>query len=148
MRTVDAVLFDKTGTLTKGEPQLSGVVAVHGDEDGLLRLAAAVEADSEHPLARAIVAEARARTGGELPQASDCQSMAGRGVQARVEGATVAVGGPALLRQLELAEPEVLADRVGVWKQRGATVLYVVRGTRSSGPSRWRTRSGPSPARP
>jgi Cu2+-exporting ATPase len=128
MRTVDAVLFDKTGTLTKGEPQLSGVVAVDGDEDRLLRLAAAVEADSEHPLARAIVAEARARSdGGDLPQASDFQSMTGRGVQARVEGAAVAVGGPALLRQLKLAEPEVLADQVGVWKQRGATVLYVVR---------------------
>jgi P-type Cu2+ transporter len=127
MRTVDAVLFDKTGTLTKGEPQLSGVVAVDGDEDRLLRLAAAVEADSEHPLARAIVAEARARADGDLPQANDFQSITGRGVQARVEGATVAVGGPALLRQLELAEPEVLADQVGVWKQRGATVLYVVR---------------------
>jgi P-type Cu2+ transporter len=127
MRTVDAVLFDKTGTLTKGEPQLSGVVAVDGDEDRLLRLAAAVEADSEHPLARAIVAEARARADGDLPQASDFQSMTGRGVQARVEGATVAVGGPALLRQLELAAPEMLADQVGVWKQRGATVLYVVR---------------------
>jgi Cu2+-exporting ATPase len=127
MRTVDAVLFDKTGTLTKGEPQLSGVVAVDGDEDRLLRLAAAVEADSEHPLARAVVAEARARSEGDLPQASDFQSMTGRGVQARVEGATVAVGGPALLRQLELAEPEVLADQVGVWKRRGATVLYLVR---------------------
>src|SRR5829696_403373 len=53
MRTVDAVLFDKTGTLTKGTPQLSGVAAVEGNEHGLLRLAAAVEADSEHPLARA-----------------------------------------------------------------------------------------------
>jgi Cu2+-exporting ATPase len=127
MRTVDAVLFDKTGTLTKGEPQLSGVVAVDGDEDRLLRLAAAVEADSEHPLARAIVAEARARADGDLPQANDFHSMTGSGVRARVEGATVAVGGPALLRQLELAEPEVLADQVGVWKQRGATVLYVVR---------------------
>jgi Cu2+-exporting ATPase len=127
MRTVDAVLFDKTGTLTKGEPQLSGVVAVDGDEDRLLRLAAAVEADSEHPLARAIVAEARARADGHLPQANDFHSMAGRGVQARVEGVTLAVGGPALLRQLELAEPEVLADQAGVWKQRGATVLYVVR---------------------
>jgi P-type Cu2+ transporter len=127
MRTVDAILFDKTGTLTKGEPRLSGLVAVDGDEDRLLRLAAAVEADSEHPLARAIVAEARARADGDLPQASDFQSMTGRGVQARVEGATVAVGGPALLRQLELAEPEMLADQVGVWKQRGATVLYVVR---------------------
>src|SRR5512132_1945086 len=61
MRTVDAVLFDKTGTLTKGEPQVSGVAAVDSDEDGLLGLAASVEADSEHPLARAIVAAARTR---------------------------------------------------------------------------------------
>jgi P-type Cu2+ transporter len=127
MRTVDAVLFDKTGTLTKGEHELSGVVAVDGDDNGLLRLAAAVEADSEHPLARAIVAAARARAEGDLPAAGGFQSMTGRGVQARVEGATVAVGGPALLRQLELAEPDVLAEQVGVWKQRGATVLYVVR---------------------
>jgi len=127
MRTVDAVLFDKTGTLTKGEHELSGVVAVDGDDNGLLRLAAAVEADSEHPLARAIVAAARARAEGDLSAAGGFQSMTGRGVQARVEGATVAVGGPALLRQLELAEPDVLAEQVGVWKQRGATVLYVVR---------------------
>jgi haloacid dehalogenase-like hydrolase len=53
--------------------------------------------------------------------------MTGRGVQARVEGATAAVGGPALLRQLELAEPDVPADQVALWKQRGATVLYMVR---------------------
>jgi P-type Cu2+ transporter len=127
MRTVDAVLFDKTGTLTKGEHELSGVVADDGDDNGLLRLAAAVEADSEHPLARAIVAAARARADGDLPAAGGFQSMTGRGVRARVEGATVAVGGPALLRQLELAEPDVPAEQVGVWKQRGATVLYVVR---------------------
>jgi Cu2+-exporting ATPase len=125
MRTIDGVLFDKTGTLTKGEHQLSGVAAVDGDTDGLLRLAAAVEADSEHPLARAIVAAAQARAA-DLPAAGWFQSMTGRGVQARVEGATVAVGGPALLRQLGLAEPEVLAEQVGVWKQRGATVLFVV----------------------
>jgi Cu2+-exporting ATPase len=127
MRTVDAVLFDKTGTLTTGQPQLREVVAADGDEDRLLRLAAAVEADSEHPLARAVVAAARARAAGHLPQANDFQSMTGRGVHARVEGTPMAVGGPALLRQLELAAPEVLADHVGVWKQRGATVLYVVR---------------------
>src|SRR5215213_8996508 len=53
MRTVDTVLFDKTGTLTKGEPTVSGVAAVDGDTDRLLRLAAAVESDSEHTLARA-----------------------------------------------------------------------------------------------
>jgi Cu2+-exporting ATPase len=127
MRTVDAVLFDKTGTLTTGKPQVSGVVAVDGDEDGLLRLAAAVEADSEHPLARAIVAQAHEHAGGDLPTAGEFRSMTGRGVQARVEGATLAVGGPALLRQLELTEPEGLAEQLGAWKQRGATVLYVVR---------------------
>jgi P-type Cu2+ transporter len=127
MRTVDAVLFDKTGTLTKGEPTVSGVVAVDGDEDGLLRLAAAVEADSEHPLARAIVAAARTQAVGERPAAGDFRSMTGRGVQATVDGAAVAVGGPALLRELAVAEPEVLAEQVAVWKRRGATVLYVVR---------------------
>jgi P-type Cu2+ transporter len=127
MRTVDAVLFDKTGTLTKGEPTVSGVVAVDGDEDGLLRLAAAVEADSEHPLARAIVAAARTQAVGERPAAGDFRSMTGRGVQATVDGAAVAVGGPALLRELAVAEPEVLAEQVAAWKRRGATVLYVVR---------------------
>jgi len=127
MRTVDAVLFDKTGTLTKGEHQVSDLAAVDGDPDGLLALAAAVEADSEHPLARAIVAEARDRTGDHLPEAGQFRSLTGRGVQATVDGAAVAVGGPALLRELEVAEPEGLADQVGAWKRRGATVLYVVR---------------------
>jgi P-type Cu2+ transporter len=127
MRTVDTVLFDKTGTLTKGEPTVSGVAAVDGDTDRLLRLAAAVEADSEHPLARAIVAAARTQAAGELPTAGDFRSMTGRGVQAQVDGAAVAVGGPALLRELKVSEPEGLADQVGPWKRRGATVLYVVR---------------------
>jgi P-type Cu2+ transporter len=127
MRTVDAVLFDKTGTLTKGEPQVSGVAAVDGDEDGLLGLAASVEADSEHPLARAIVAAARTRAAGSLPAVSNFRSMTGRGVQARVDGATVTAGGSALLRALKVTEPEVLAEQVGAWRRRGATVLYVVR---------------------
>jgi len=126
MRTVDTVLFDKTGTLTKGEPTVSGVVAVDGDQDRLLRLAAAVEADSEHPLARAIVAAARTQAVGELPAAGEFRSMTGRGVQAQIEGATVAVGGPVLLRELRLAEPEELAGELEGWRGRGATVLYVV----------------------
>jgi P-type Cu2+ transporter len=125
MRTVDAVLFDKTGTLTKGEPQVTGVAAVDGDEDGLLRLAAGVEADSEHPLARAIVAAAGTR--GHPAAAGDFRSMPGRGVTARVDGATVAVGGPTLLRELGAGEPDALADQVAAWRRRGAAVLYVIR---------------------
>ncbi|MFL5794216.1 MAG: heavy metal translocating P-type ATPase [Actinomycetota bacterium] len=126
MRTVDAVLLDKTGTLTTGRPRVARVAAVDGDERGLLAVAGAVEADSEHPLARAIVAEARARTGGDLPEATGFRAMTGRGVQARVDGATVAVGGPALLRELDVAEPEELADQLAGWRRRGATVLFVV----------------------
>jgi Cu2+-exporting ATPase len=125
MRTVDAVLFDKTGTLTKGEPQVTGVATVDGDEDGLLRLAAGVEADSEHPLARAIVAAAGAP--GHPAAASDFRSMPGRGVTAMVDGATVAVGGPTLLRELGAGEPDALADQVAAWRRRGAAVLYVIR---------------------
>jgi Cu2+-exporting ATPase len=126
MRTVDAVLLDKTGTLTTGRPRVAGVAAVDGDERGLLAVAGAVEADSEHPLARAIVAGARARTGGDLPEATGFRAMTGRGVQARVDGAMVAVGGPALLRELDVAEPEELADQLAGWRRRGATVLFVV----------------------
>ena len=125
MRTVDAVLFDKTGTLTEGRPRVTGVAATDPDPDAVLRLAGAVEADSEHPLARAIVAAARER--GDLPVAAGFRAMTGRGVQARVGGAAVAVGGPALLRQLELAEPEALAGELAGWRDRGAAVLYVVR---------------------
>jgi P-type Cu2+ transporter len=131
MRTVDAVLFDKTGTLTKGRPQVTGVAAADGDEAGLLRLAGAVEADSEHPLARAIVAAARDR--GPLPSASGFRAMTGRGVQAEVDGATVAVGGPALLRELRVAEPEALAGELDAWRRRGAAVLCVVRDDKLAG---------------
>ncbi len=125
MRTVDAVLFDKTGTLTKGEPAVAGVHSLTGDQDSLLRLAGAVEADSEHPLARAIVAAARRR--GALVPATDFHSMTGRGVQAKVDGVSAAVGGPALLRELGLEEPEDLARVTADWKRRGAAVLYAVR---------------------
>jgi P-type Cu2+ transporter len=132
MRTVDAVLFDKTGTLTTGKPTVGGVAAVDGDADGLLRMAAAVEADSEHPLARAIVAAARTG-GGDPPAASGFRSMTGRGVQATVDGAAVAVGGPALLRELDVPEPEALAGELAQWRRRGATVLYVLTGDKVLG---------------
>ena len=125
MRRVDAVLFDKTGTLTKGEHTVVGTVAVDGDADGLLALAGAAEADSEHPLARAIVAAANAA--GPVPAASGFTSMTGRGITATVGGATVSVGGPTLLRESGLSVPSTLAEQVETWQGRGAAVLYVLR---------------------
>ena len=120
-RELQVVIFDKTGTLTRGTPVLAGVTAVDGDEDGVLRLAAAVEADSEHPLARAIVAAAGAR-GIAPPPARDFEALPGRGAVAVVEGAKVHVGGPRLLADLGV-EP---LDPTGPWTTQGQSVLHVV----------------------
>jgi Cu2+-exporting ATPase len=128
MREIDAVLFDKTGTVTKGQHVVTAVVVAPESglsDDELLALAAAVESDSEHPLARAIVAAARTR--GATPAASGFQSMTGRGVEATVDGLTVAVGGPALLRERNLEVPQGLRERLELWTERGAAVLHVVR---------------------
>ncbi|MDF9750123.1 copper-translocating P-type ATPase [Arthrobacter sp. ES3-54] len=135
MRTVDVVLFDKTGTLTRGEPELKEVAAAgtgtaagqDAAQNTVLGLAAAVEADSEHPLARSIVAAARER-GLKIPAADGFTSLTGRGVRATIDGRMVQVGGPALLRELGLQEPRALAASTGAWLERGAAVLHVVDG--------------------
>jgi Cu2+-exporting ATPase len=126
MRSIDAVLFDKTGTLTKGQHAVTGAAGIGLDEADVLRLAGAVESDSEHPLAKAIVAAAKERTGG-VAGASAFRSITGRGVEATIDGQRYAVGGPALLRERQLTEPEALRPRVEAWKARGAAVLYLVR---------------------
>jgi P-type Cu2+ transporter len=126
MRTIDAVLFDKTGTLTRGAHVVTGVAATPGTtEDEVLRLAGGVESDSEHPLARAIVTAARER--GPVATARDFRSLTGRGVEATIDGAPYAVGGPALLRERDLTPPAELAYRVAAWQARGAAVLHLVR---------------------
>jgi Cu2+-exporting ATPase len=125
MRTVDTVLFDKTGTLTVGRPAVRDAVGVGVEPDEVLRLAGAVEADSEHPLARAIV---RAVPGDRpLPNASDFRSLTGRGVQATVDGSSVEVGGPALLRERGMEDPPEIREELEKWRQRGASVLLVLR---------------------
>lgn len=130
MRTIDTVLFDKTGTLTEGAHAVTGVATVEDISEGqLLAVAAAAEADSEHPLARAIVkaAEDHAEASQEQLHSTDFSAAAGRGIQATVDGAEVLVGGPNMLRELELATPGVFDAQVEEWSQRGAGVLHVVR---------------------
>jgi P-type Cu2+ transporter len=122
-RLVDVVLFDKTGTLTRGEHVVTGVGG--RDHDAVLAAAAAVESESEHPLARAIVAAARER--GPLPVAGDFRAMSGRGVEATLDGTRLAVGGPGLLRERGLDVPGDLREEAEAWHRRGASVLYLVR---------------------
>ncbi|MEV4721810.1 heavy metal translocating P-type ATPase [Micromonospora noduli] len=126
MRTIDTVLFDKTGTLTRGEHVVVGVAATGGvSETDVLAVAAAVEADSEHPLARAIVTAAAQQ--GARRTATGFQSLTGRGVRADVDGVSYAVGGPALLRELDATAPGDLDEHRAEWSRRGAAVLHLLR---------------------
>ncbi|SFC74825.1 Cu2+-exporting ATPase [Halobiforma haloterrestris] len=126
-RNLDAIIFDKTGTLTEGEHGVVDMVTVDGvAEDEALALAAAVESDSEHMIARAIreAAEQRDLT---APDATDFEAIKGRGVRASVDGNEVYVGGPNLLTQLDSEVPNHLqrfADEAG---QNAQTVVYLVR---------------------
>ena len=121
-RELDVVIFDKTGTLTKGTPVLAAVAGVAGTgEAQVLRLAASVEADSEHPLARAVVEAARNRGIDPVP-ATAFEALPGRGALATVDGHRVAVGGPRLLGELGLASDPAAE----VWAREGRTVLHVV----------------------
>ena len=130
-RELQVIIFDKTGTLTKGQPALVAVSAA--DEPELLRLAASVEADSEHPLARAIVGGAKTR-GIDPSVATGFESLAGRGARATVEGREVAVGGPRLLADLGL-EPRLGRGRLGPGR-----LDRPARGHRRTDPGRYRGR--------
>ncbi|MEX3628038.1 copper-translocating P-type ATPase [Corynebacterium sp. LK2514] len=130
MRTIDVVLFDKTGTLTEGAHAVTGVAPVPGTSEGhLLALAAAAEADSEHPVARAIVAAAAAHPeASRRPlRATDFAVASGRGIRATVDGAEILVGGPNMLREFNLTTPAELTDTTSAWTRRGAGVLHIVR---------------------
>jgi P-type Cu2+ transporter len=128
MRTVDAVLFDKTGTLTKSEHVVTAFRSVvAGEDDKLLRIAASVESDSEHPLGRAIVKAGAVL--GNVSKATGFESSTGRGVEAAVEGHVYAIGGPALLRDRKISVSfSAVADDVAEWEARGAAVLTVLEG--------------------
>lgn len=121
MRTVGTVLFDKTGTLTKGSPVVTAVEPGAGfSQKELLGLAAAAEAASEHPSAQAITLAAKER-GLQIPAASDFVSIPAVGVEAKVDGKVVEVGGQHLLDQGD-HQPLAVPPR---WEEEGATVLHV-----------------------
>jgi Cu2+-exporting ATPase len=125
-RELDVVIFDKTGTLTRGRPVLADVATAPGvAEADLLHLAASVEADSEHPLAQAIVAGAR-RRGIDPTAAAGFEALPGRGARASVGGSVVHVGGPRLLADLSAITPAELATKTDRWAASGASVLHVV----------------------
>ena len=127
-RNLDAVVFDKTGTLTEGEHGVVDVATVGDlDEDEALALAAAVEADSEHMIARAI-REAATERDVDVPDAANFEAMKGRGVRAFVDEDAIYVGGPNLLNHLDSDVPpalETFADEAG---ENAQTVVYLVRG--------------------
>ncbi|MEC5198500.1 Cu2+-exporting ATPase [Arthrobacter sp. PL16] len=130
MRTVDIVLFDKTGTLTEGRHAVTATTTITGvSEAELLALAAAAEADSEHPVARAIVTAARTNPAATSLSytGTEFSSMTGRGVRATVNGYQMAVGGPNMLAELGLTTPSGIAGTVQEWVGRGASVLHVIR---------------------
>ncbi|AGS34143.1 hypothetical protein B841_03300 [Corynebacterium maris DSM 45190] len=130
MRSIDVVLFDKTGTLTEGAHAVTGVAPTPEVTEGqLLALAAAAEADSEHPVARAIVTAAGAHpeAAGLRLRGTDFTAASGRGVRAVVDGSEIVVGGPNMLREFHLTNPGVIEEQTKAWQQRGAGVLHVVR---------------------
>jgi P-type Cu2+ transporter len=126
-RRLDVVLFDKTGTLTRGELGLVGIVTVDGvSEDEALHLAASVESDAEHALARAIVRAAEER-GLPIGRAERFEAIKGVGARGVVDAAEVAVGGPRLLASIGASMPEALAAAAARWGSEGKTAVSVVR---------------------
>jgi Cu2+-exporting ATPase len=125
-REIDTVIFDKTGTLTEGRMGVTGVAVAEGwDESRALALAAAVESDSEHPIARAIVRKAKDE-GTDLPDVRSFEAIKGRGIKAIVDSKTIHVGGPNLLDMLDLTPPDALASFTESAANDGHAAVYLV----------------------
>ncbi|WP_137387638.1 heavy metal translocating P-type ATPase [Rhodoligotrophos defluvii] len=125
LASVDTLVLDKTGTLTEGKPKLTDVMAVGAGEDEVLRLAASLEAGSEHPLAEAIREGAAAR--GLKPAAVDgFAAVSGKGVKGRIDGADVSLGNEPFMRDLGV-DVAAAADRVAALRAEGKTVVLLAR---------------------
>ena len=130
-RNLTTVVFDKTGTLTLGAHRVVATHVLSGiDEHTALRYAASVERDSEHPVARAIVASAvEAKL--DVPLAENFEAIPGHGARATVDARVFAVGGPNLLKQLRVAVPEALAAFESEAAGNGQGVIYLIEGTQA-----------------
>ena len=130
-RNLTTVVFDKTGTLTLGEHRVVEIAAVAGvTAEEALRFAAAVERDSEHPIARAIVTSAEER-GQRIPESSDFKYLPGRGIQATVNGRRLAAGGPNMLKELGIEPEPVLLQAVESANARGQSAVFLIEGKRA-----------------
>jgi len=126
------IALDKTGTVTLGEPRVTGLSAFGVPDDEVLRLAAAVERRSEHPLGRAIVEAARAR-GTEAPGARDVQAVTGKGITGVVDGASVAVGTTDLFDDLGIPVPADASRAVAAMQEAGQTAVLVAKNRETIG---------------
>ncbi|MGH8274137.1 MAG: heavy metal translocating P-type ATPase [Gammaproteobacteria bacterium] len=132
MAQVDTLIVDKTGTITEGKPRLEAVeTAEDYEENEVLRLAAGIEAASEHPLAAAILTGAESR-GVVPPKAEGFEAVTGRGVRGRIEGRAVRLGNAAFMRESGV-DTVALDDRAEALAAEGATVMYVATGERTAG---------------
>ena len=124
LEKIDTLIVDKTGTLTEGKPRLVSIVATqNGSEQEILKAAASIERGSEHPLAAAIVAGAQEK-GLQLSEASDFNSLTGRGIVGVVDGKNVALGNIRLLNELQI-NPGDLGARAEELRRDGQTVMFV-----------------------
>jgi len=131
LEKVDTLVVDKTGTLTEGKPNVESVVAMSGDESGLVRLVASLEQGSEHPLGAAVVAAAKANDIA-VAGVSEFQSRTGLGVIGRVDGKVVAAGNEKLLTELR-ADGTALARQADELRRAGQTVIFVAVDGRAAG---------------
>ncbi len=125
--SLTAVVFDKTGTLTRGRPDVTNIVAFGVPEDRLLAVAAAVEKNSEHPLAAAVVRRAES-AGVAVPASERFTSFGGRGVSAVVEGEEVLIGNQPFLEENRITIPEEAKNRIAALQDEGKTAVLVAAG--------------------
>ncbi|MFZ5474285.1 MAG: heavy metal translocating P-type ATPase, partial [Pseudomonadota bacterium] len=120
--TLTAIAFDKTGTLTVGKPQVTDVVAVSGSEDDLLKLAAAVESRSAHPLAQAVVVEVK-RRGLTWNEAGEVEAVTGKGLRAKFDGKKIAIGNARLFEGEAI--PDVVRQHADRLQAEGKTIMLI-----------------------